>query len=433
MTPLVPPRTARKLRESCIGCSSSKVKCNKEKPTCSRCVRLGLSCEYMLSRRTGRTRVVGVDKPSTTRTTASTDSSSITTGTPQHTDGISSAAIPSHHHTPVVTPHTPPPTTTRPSPKPQDLRSLEETGLWSSLLSPNSSNSTDLSSLLSMNTDLGHLFASLPSSQLDTDEVDTDMQRHEMGDLSVTDPSSSLLMQGIAGTDSMSAKPHPCCLAICMEIMLRLFPNAAVDCERLGSRDGPSKFCTIESVIADNKQIIDTIQTVLECRCGQDEYVATLVSLILFKAMGWYVAVARSRSSPAPRDSGMGSLRPSSASFEEQVLDLPAVVGGYCVDGHHQSRMAAQLVLSELHRVQRLVTLVGRRLESLRHRSFSQDSSTSSSSASSSVIDSGCPSLMLSGLGTSPLLSNTLSHLEDDLRKRLRAVSSETIDILRRA
>jgi hypothetical protein len=224
---------------------------------------------------------------------------------------------------------------------------------------------------------------------------------------------------------------------------MRLFPNARVGCDRPGSHDGPNKLCTIESVIADNKQILDTVQTVLECRCAEDEYVATLVSLIVFKVMGWYVAVARDRSSDPARDDGFGwgsgdmsghhSRRPSVSSFEEQVLHLPTVVGSYCVDGHHQSRMAAQLVLSELYRVQRLVTLVSRRLEALRHRSAGQNITGSSSSSSNSVPDYGGDQLMLTGSPAAPLSSTTLAHLEEDLRKRLRAVSSETIDILRRA
>ena len=40
----------------------------------------------------------------------------------------------------------------------------------------------------------------------------------------------------------------------------------------------------------------------------------------------------------------------------ERVLPSPAKVGGYCIDGGKDShRMATQLVLSELHRVQGLV------------------------------------------------------------------------------
>lgn len=43
-----------KLKDSCDMCSSSKVKCNKEKPTCSRCRKLGYPCFYSPARRIGR-------------------------------------------------------------------------------------------------------------------------------------------------------------------------------------------------------------------------------------------------------------------------------------------------------------------------------------------------------------------------------------------
>ncbi|KAL2850262.1 aflatoxin regulatory protein-domain-containing protein [Aspergillus pseudoustus] len=471
--PLCPtPQGTRKLRESCISCSRSKVKCDKEKPTCGRCVRRGLPCEYMISRRTGRTRVIGVEKPPTASTVPSTTVSqpqadpansstapnnlngnsngNITTNTkptpiPCGTDNCSH----SNHPLPVAAPHTPA-IAVRQSPNPSHLHSPHhDAELWTSILSPNGSNTTDLSSLLSVNTDIGQLFASLSPSRLDDpDAMGADLAFHESGMLSVADPTTSSLMQGIEHSDSLlttisNPKSPPCCLAICLNILMRLFPNAQVRCERPGSQDGLSKLCTIESVIEDNKQILDTVQTVLKCRCADDEYVATLVSLIVFKVMGWYVAVARDRSADLARDDGFSSMstessalhsrQPSVSSFEEQVLHLPTVVGSYCVDGHHQSRMAAQLVLSELYRVQRLVTLVGRRLEMIRHRSLGPDSSGSTSSASSSVPDSSGVPLLLAGTPTPPLSSSTLAHLEEDLRKRLRAVSSETIDILRRA
>ncbi|KAL2179566.1 uncharacterized protein P884DRAFT_195178, partial [Thermothelomyces heterothallicus CBS 202.75] len=41
----------RKLRDSCTDCASSKVRCGKEKPTCSRCARRGVACVYLVSRR----------------------------------------------------------------------------------------------------------------------------------------------------------------------------------------------------------------------------------------------------------------------------------------------------------------------------------------------------------------------------------------------
>ena len=43
-----------KLRNSCRSCASSKVRCNKGKPTCSRCEARGIDCQYLQSKRPGR-------------------------------------------------------------------------------------------------------------------------------------------------------------------------------------------------------------------------------------------------------------------------------------------------------------------------------------------------------------------------------------------
>ncbi|KAL4876806.1 aflatoxin regulatory protein-domain-containing protein [Aspergillus karnatakaensis] len=410
----------RKLRESCISCSRSKVKCDKEKPICARCVRRGLPCEYMVSRRTGRIRVIGVERPSTAQppATATTTATKAAPSLCPTCHGTSAQQSP-----PPATPNTPP-STARPSPP-------NEPDIWSSILSPNATSSTEISSLLNLNTNFEQLLASLsPTGPEDAGDVHSSLQGHGLDELSVTDTPS--LIPDFEVPPLPPARAPSCCLAICLDALMRLFPNAAHGCSRPGVDSQAPKLLTIDSVIADNKATLTTVQTVLECRCAEDPYIATIVSLIVSKAMGWYVAVARGR------PSSLGSCHQPASSWEEEVLHLPTVVGSYCIDGPHQSRMAAQLVLSELHRVQRLVTMLGRRLETLRNGSNGRrcTGSSSSSSVSSVVFDSGSEQLTMSAASTPatmPLSSNTLANLEDDLRKRLRAVSSETIEILRRA
>ncbi|KAE8370570.1 hypothetical protein BDV27DRAFT_167478 [Aspergillus caelatus] len=45
---------ARKLKDSCDVCSASKLRCDKQKPTCSRCANLNRPCTYSPARRGGR-------------------------------------------------------------------------------------------------------------------------------------------------------------------------------------------------------------------------------------------------------------------------------------------------------------------------------------------------------------------------------------------
>lgn len=44
----------RKLKDSCDPCSASKLRCNKQKPTCARCTALNQQCSYSPARRAGR-------------------------------------------------------------------------------------------------------------------------------------------------------------------------------------------------------------------------------------------------------------------------------------------------------------------------------------------------------------------------------------------
>ncbi|CAG7961783.1 unnamed protein product [Penicillium olsonii] len=44
----------QKLKDSCDKCSAAKVRCTKEKPSCSRCDKLGNACSYSPARRVGR-------------------------------------------------------------------------------------------------------------------------------------------------------------------------------------------------------------------------------------------------------------------------------------------------------------------------------------------------------------------------------------------
>ncbi|KAI1641359.1 hypothetical protein F4809DRAFT_654824 [Biscogniauxia mediterranea] len=50
------PRTTRqpKLRSSCDGCGSAKLKCDRGQPECGRCVSLGITCVYGVSRKMGK-------------------------------------------------------------------------------------------------------------------------------------------------------------------------------------------------------------------------------------------------------------------------------------------------------------------------------------------------------------------------------------------
>ena len=236
----------------------------------------------------------------------------------------------------------------------------------------------------------------------------------------------------MVGFGTPPPEPRRCCMSVAMDLLMQLFPNAPTACTMPGNQPATCKVPTMDSVISENKRIIEAITKLLDCPCSQDEYLLAIVSLVAFKIMAWYSAAAGDKSL---MESGMSANNPFVArpeqmgpsSFGEHVLQVPMTIGNYCVEGNDRSRMAAQLVLSELHRVQRLVNSISKRLESIRVRNCSLPSP---SSASSCYGDSGDSQIV--DAKATPLSAPTFSQLEMDLRKRLRMVSSETIDILRR-
>jgi hypothetical protein len=221
----------------------------------------------------------------------------------------------------------------------------------------------------------------------------------------------------------------PCpCLMRALGLLTQLFPTSSRSCQ--SSREsadgqkgaGQQQLPTIKSVIADNKQTLETIGSILECPCSQDGYLLVILSLIVFKVMGWYAAAARSHT---PDDSqSWTACHQRQHSHSEQVQQSPAVVGNYCVEGEDQSRMAAQLVLSELHRVQRLVNVLSQKLKSEGARESGTDTPGSASTDGSSVsLDSQCSRF--------PFPVTMLDQAESDLRKRLRRLSAEIVEMLR--
>ncbi len=558
-------QSPRKLRDSCTDCASSKVKCSKEKPTCARCTRRGVTCTYMVSRRTGRTSSAaalskagpaqmwigasglagsastGSVRPSA-RTMSLPGSSGPAFGTARLLGGSSTNntnASSSNNgsngsrntntlrpslrvDTPLIS-HTAITATLagdigQPTPEASAGTGIgtgtsPDTDLWSSIFSPSTLmiDSAGLSPpLTTIGTDVGDLFGmdhlhspmvidcpeelsstataiADPDHPLATPELFGDM------DLSVSDPDFTSAAHTHAstfdwtlpnGSSGSSGNSTPaCCFAIALDLLNRLFPNAALGCALPGDTAGSPDIAsspaaaqtqarTIDSVVSENKQILESLTTLLDCPCSQDEYLISIMTLIALKVMGWYSAAAAddplltllTRTPPsASRSTSPAARRPSSSSasssvltvspgsaapLAEQVLRAPATVGNYCVAGQHQTRMAAQLVLSELHRVQRLVNALARRLEGVRVRTAALGGrSASSVSLASAGMGMGSVSgnASVSGAGSdsggemvgkgraAPVSEQTFCLLEEDLRKRLRVLSRETIDVLRRA
>jgi hypothetical protein len=235
--------------------------------------------------------------------------------------------------------------------------------------------------------------------------------------MSLSEIQSSLPSDVFNFQDLLSDSPG-CCLLRALGLLKLLFRNTAATCTCSSGEGYSYTSCqvpTITSVIAENEKTIGVISKMLQCPCSLDGYLLAIMSLIVFKILGWYAAAAKKTPETSMAEESQGTnkrkldaRRPSSC-HSEQVIQIAAVVGSYCLEGEDQERMAAQLVLSQLHLVQRLVNELSIRLKA----------------ADDQEVARG-------GHLASPISATMLSQLEVDLRKRLRALSLEIVDILHR-
>lgn len=236
----------------------------------------------------------------------------------------------------------------------------------------------------------------------------------------------------------LCSKSPCCCIVRALGFLQQLCQStASTSCTSSGGQDHYNDvtrpLATVHSIVAENAQIIPSVSKMLHCPCSRDGYLLSIISLVVFKILDWYAAAAAATS--------VGDGQASSTNFYaehrpprhlEPVLPSPtntvassSYPGGGGGDSDDEGRMAAQLVLRELHRVQRLINLLSQRLKCRGTR----DGTTSTPSGDGDSLNtlSNREESM-----SSPFSATMLEQLELDLRTRLRALSSNTVDVLRR-
>jgi hypothetical protein len=195
------------------------------------------------------------------------------------------------------------------------------------------------------------------------------------------------------------------------------------------SHDGTSgqRVMTVHAVISRNEHAINEMSRILQCSCSTNSFLLTTVALVVFKVLDWYAAAARM----------------STAAIEERSLDSNSL-NPLCSPDHRSStfngelhqrkdagydRQSAQLVLIELHRVQRFLSRLSPKLQACEHGHQSRRGSVLDSNNTSS--ESQPDGVVLSKV--SPFSSAVLEQLEPEVRKRIRSLSLEIIEFLRAA
>ncbi|KAI7977456.1 hypothetical protein EIK77_007078 [Talaromyces pinophilus] len=470
-----------KLRDSCQSCAISKVRCNKEKPVCARCVKRSLKCEYFITKRAGRRHE---PRPSTeTATTKFTNNHDNHDNNDNHDDHDNNDNNDNHPSSAA-------------SSSEVDILMLDSSSLYASpdvlqqsstfapldvsstqavipndpttwwMPTPRSSDFNDLfalpsSSSISLSYPVSETLSTdiLGQSQLPTqlsggDDSDSliplqdlsfflDMSNSEVFNRSTS--SAFLTTQAATCTDNRATtttdgdktldnSPY-CCLTRSLELLKKQFPGSTACACETTARGGDENDAraihyrthNIESVIQENKRTLEAIDNMLQCPCSGGDYLLAIISLVVFKVLDWYTAVVHGAQEAqlglddSDNDSnihnskwGIKSQRVLCHS-EQVVLQTPAVVCGYHIDGDHKGRMAAQLVLSELHRVQRLVNLMSDRLRS------------------TEPVSTDCDVNDNNGRDTAPqfMSSTWFNKLESDIRERVCTLSFEIVDMLR--
>ena len=482
---------APKLRDSCHTCALSKVKCHKEKPKCSRCVKRGLKCEYVATKRGGRkhgSRHSNGDSGGNNSPVVDINGPQLL---PLSTWFGPNSTIPTTDDLPLsgaINLH--------PGPSPSPSISGNSSNLFSNLLS---TTDQSLSSVLTdLNTDLDNFFASpISLSGPDTAEAEVPSQADffsttvdgsihnenanllnhfpNFGDLDDSDftafqdsqcpPNSrgSLTSSHHHSPEDYSnhqtTRDENCgCLIMALSLMKQLFPNPSSDCTSsagsIRGQDQSTSIPTIEAVIAKNEQTAEAVSGMLSCSCAQDGYLLAVMALIVFKLLGWYAAAARSMWQQVPSSSGGEDVEATSVMHDndmqrsdaashglqapssfipshhyERVRQVPVVVGSYSLKGEDSGRMAAQLVLSELHRVQRLVNQLSSKL-----KAHVQTAKVNSSCGGVSLGDTPGGihgSCAAENETTLPFSAVMLEQMANDLKRRLRSLSLEIVERLR--
>lgn len=402
-------KKAPKLKPTCTLCAASKIKCSRDKPECTRCQERNLKCDYVVSKRAGR--------PSQTKKSTNTTALSH----PQDSESNAPASSPSDRASPLSD------ATRKESPSRETMAS--STNDLSVSCPPMHSSSTLTPGLTSaLDTfDPFHPFTLDPPAVVDEfPGFIPDFADNFNPVLSEDFLNLNYSLPGVSTSQNDSAShAQTCeCLSKAVGFLTEL---------RSSSKDAalppvPGAVPTIDTVITRNRTILESTKRVLECSCIHDEVLMVIINLVMMQIMTWYAAIVSDQSMSDQEASSNGTISPNSQSQSSQarVLKLPTTIDGYHLDGGDNDRMAAQLVLSELHSVHRLVNKLSREMN-ISRQPGSPGSTDRKASVGTMDLDDGNAE---SGNDTASISTQTMKQLQTDTCKSLRSVSLQTVRTL---
>jgi hypothetical protein len=452
------------LRNSCEECSTSKLKCmsawaaldrhrcqrltcspgSSQKPSCVRCSKRGLLCEYKpqkrAGRRPGRSRSIvdencstsgsGSDtRPSPSNSRLSSVSSTAPTDTsldlerfsadgPMDWETTLSSACPelaTDYSSTLDRTHSDLSSTfdelaTDVSVAPGDVDAIRDTTLTEvKFMMNNDSAKLDLDMTRATSANLGY-DSSTPKAG-GSYSYDADFSPDILNDLftfaetiqNPAPPVPNMITPQVAQT-AHSATEACMCMAHTLTSM-RQTEQLVTATRNTSSDQATEEVLSIQrvlDVVSENKNILHAMETVLSCSCWHDGYLLTMISLIVFKVMTLYGSILS-------RDSAQrASDHPN---FSRRLSFNPPFV-----DADKSTSVAAKLLVTELRHLRRVIEQLGDKLQM--QIVVDHASQTSASADSGDMYHE----LML------PLSTTIYSQLDLNLSRRLKGLSWGIID-----
>ena len=388
-----------KLRDSCEMCAAAKVKCNKDKPTCSRCLQRGFKCAYGASRRQGRP--------------AQNTQNSQVQVQPQHknNDNQDDRVLDTNLMLPgSVVPN-------------EWLASMLDAP-WDDFpmddLSPNASDSrslTEMSSQPKLND--GQPMVVLFESSSDA-SIASDVN-HESSDGLHSDK------------DGTHCNPEYSCLSIALDLLRRSSTTEAFKaCPRRqlgqGRQVPPS---SLETVVSMNKSQIESVGMLLDCSCTLDGNLLHTVWLILLNIITGYARAVTGATCPVLSNEPLTAPPtipfPLKNLLEKTPEGCDGLLKGVSGPRDGQAQATVQAALDDLYQIQDVVNRFSQKIQAARLR---EESSRLNSTTPQGSVDQRSD-IQAAMLDRSWLLYQaTSSQVEADLRRRLRAVTLQVVRIL---
>lgn len=433
-----------RLRDSCHACASSKVKCSKEKPTCSRCAKRVTRCEYLVTKRPGRRHNSrasdgDADLAMTTITTNDGRVSSALSVWPKPFPTVSCAdPLPSPSYS--VQP-------SNPSTFPELVSELDEFFNSPTFLPPDVAN-FDL--LDASNFELSDALNTWAGEKTPSSSNTSNSGKNHSNPVPPEDiiylfgkqsRSPSLPSDAITGQLPNTNEMHGNftkdfetshrCFPYALDTLNKLFAGDATVCmlslgEHGHSRSNGRRPSSVQTIISRNEHAIEEMSRILQCSCSANSFLLTIVALVIFKVLDWYAHAAKMAT--AGEDETLNGDPYNSLPSPRQRSAESTVGSNRQQNGRDYDRQSAQLVLVELHRVQRFLSQLSPKLQACGHEPQSRRASSASSQPSMANPQFSEDVLTMA---SSPFSSVVLEQLEPEMRKRIRSLSAEIIGFLR--